>query len=156
MEQQSLPDVMPTFYNETKTYDRIKNDSNREELGVFNQTNSIVKETDTPYFSNKASLSVASMSGFGSRNVVNSHSEGQQQHIMEQTACFRRESTKQTCMSQCDKSDDIQIVTESLDTDTTSMLVGEGLSCSQSRSGSRAAIPQYGGMDTFFNQSQHN
>ena len=121
---------MPTFYNDIKTYDRINNDSIREELGVFNQTNSIVKETDTPYFSNKASLSVASVGGFGFRNVVNSHSEGQQQHCMEQTACFRRESTKQTCMSQCDKNDDIQIVTESLDTDTTSMLVGEGLSCS--------------------------
>ena len=83
MEQQSLPDVMPTFYNDIKTYDRINNDSIREELGVFNQTNSIVKETDTPYFSNKASLSVASVGGFGSRNVVNSHSEGQQQHCME-------------------------------------------------------------------------
>ena len=117
-----------------------------------------MKEEDTPYFSNKASLSVASVGGFASRNVVNSHSEGQQQQHMEQTACFRRESTKQTCMSQCDdkNDDEIQIVTESLDTDTTSMLVGEGLSCSQSRSGSRPTIAQYGGLDTFFNQSQHN
>ena len=153
-----MPDVMPTFYNDIKTYDRINNDSIKEELTVFNQTNSIVNETDTPYFSNKAKLSVVgSVSGFGSRNVVNSMSEGQQQMHMEQTACFRRESTKHTCMSQCDdKNDEIQIVTESLDTDTTSILIGEGLSCSQSRSGSRAAIPQYSGMDTFFNQSQHN
>ena len=60
----------------------------------------------------------------------NSGAGALEQHCMEQTACFRRESTKQTCMSQCDKNDDIQIVTESLDTDTTSMLVGEGLSCS--------------------------
>ena len=78
--------------------------------------------------------------------------------MMDQTACFRRESvkTKQSCVSQCDKnsSEECQIITESLDTDTTSMLRGEGLSCSQSRSGSRQINKRStAGIDTFFCQN---
>ena len=111
-----------------------KNDSTiEEELSVFNQSNSVAKETDTPYFSNKPSMSLIGVTGFGTRNVTNSYTEQFQQ--MDRTACFRRESTKLSSISQCEKEDSHQIVTESLDTDTTSMLIGDGLSCSLSRSG---------------------
>lgn len=122
---------MPTFYNgnaASKACNINLNSSIKEELSVFNQTNSVQKESDTPYFSNKASMSLAGVSEFGSRNVINSYIECQQP--MDQTACFKCESIKQTCVSQCDRDDDCQIVTESLDTDTTSLLIGSGLSCS--------------------------
>ena len=79
-------------------------------------------------------------------------------HLQQQaTACFRRESTKQSCMSQCDESDakgHEETVAESLDTDTTSMRIGEGLSCSLSRSG--LGVVRQSAIDTFFNQSHHN
>jgi len=65
---------MQTFYN-GKDEPIVK-----DELSVFNQSDSIIKEeTDTPYFSNKASMSLegvyaSALTGFGSRNMINSQS----------------------------------------------------------------------------------
>lgn len=94
--------------------------------------------------------SSAMLSCFGSRNMVNSQSEEQQ--MMDRTACFRRESTKKNLVSQGEPE---IIVSDSLDTDISSMLVGDGLSCKLSRSGagssSKAKKQQSNAIDQFFN-----
>ena len=61
---------------------------------------------------------------------------------MDKTACFRRDS-KLSCASQGEINTGCQIVIESLETDTTSMRIGEGLSCSMSRSGQGAGKQTY-------------
>ena len=131
----------------------------QEQLSVFNQSNSIKKENenDTPYFNDKPRMNLVSvngavLSGFGTRNnMVNSECF---MSGMDKTACFKKES-KLSCVSQGENETACQIITESLDTDTTSMHMGEGLSCSLSRSGLGAGKQAYA-METFFDQSQHN